>query len=124
MYMHNYFVVNGGWSSWTNDGSCSRTCGRGRQKLIRTCSNPRPFCGGRNCLGLSIRYITCNSDCCPGKIAHTTYIHNTNYLGFGMKSFMDLHICWKLLWFTKFLKDCIMLACLTHICQFMSARLI
>ena len=62
-----YSVVDGGWSSWTC-GSCSKTCGGGTQNCTRSCSNPKPDRGGRNCFGLSVAQNTCNTQCCPGKL--------------------------------------------------------
>ena len=60
------FVVNGGWSSWTCE-ACSKTCGGGTQRCTRSCNRPTPSCGGKDCPGSSVNYITCNSICCPGK---------------------------------------------------------
>ncbi|XP_061176053.1 coadhesin-like [Saccostrea echinata] len=53
--------VNGRWSSWRSwqkSGSCSRTCGQGSILTTRerTCSNPRPRCGGRYCYGAPKQY--------------------------------------------------------------------
>ena len=71
IYNHNYFIytVDGGWSSWRL-GPCSKTCGGGRQKYTTVCDNPKPSCGGKECVGLSA-YTSeqlCNDDCCPGKV--------------------------------------------------------
>ena len=40
----------GRWSSW---GICNKNCGSGTQTRSRrrTCTNPRPQNGGRNCYG-------------------------------------------------------------------------
>ena len=62
-----FIVVDGGWSSWRY-GPCSTSCGGGRQNMARKCINPRPSCGGKDCTGLSIDWITCSNHCCPGKI--------------------------------------------------------
>ncbi|KAK3598049.1 hypothetical protein CHS0354_042420 [Potamilus streckersoni] len=44
--------VDGQWSAWTAWGICSQTCGiggiTGRQ---RTCNNPAPSAGGKDCVG-------------------------------------------------------------------------
>ena len=67
MYVHMCFVssfkiqiyyiylvsVDGGWSNWKLDrlGECSVTCGVGnrRRYLKRTCTNPSPHNGGKDC---------------------------------------------------------------------------
>ncbi|XP_076799785.1 uncharacterized protein LOC143444876 isoform X2 [Clavelina lepadiformis] len=46
------------WSSWTNQGSCSRTCGGGRQKKVRRCLT------GDNCDGRHMIRIQCNTHDC------------------------------------------------------------
>ena len=51
-------IVDGGWSKWSK---CSATCGGGTQ--IRTCTNPEPAYGGKQCQGESER--ACNTDPCP-----------------------------------------------------------
>ncbi|XP_067684946.1 thrombospondin-2-like [Haliotis asinina] len=64
--------VNGGWSSWSSYqavGSCSVTCGTGRQhyKKTRSCTNPAPANGGARCYGSS-EYtfsFTCRRTPCP-----------------------------------------------------------
>ncbi|XP_048771072.2 properdin-like [Ostrea edulis] len=48
--------VNGKWSSWgpwRYTSACSKTCGLGSRLITRkrSCSNPRPKCGGRFCYG-------------------------------------------------------------------------
>lgn len=71
--INDFYIVNGGWSSWAY-GSCSSRCGRGKQTLTRRCSNPKPSCGGNDCPGLSVRQNTCygyycySSRSCSGKI--------------------------------------------------------
>ena len=43
--------VDGGWSPWGNWTRCSKTCGVGYQTQHRTCTNPPPQHGGRDCQG-------------------------------------------------------------------------
>ncbi|XP_071807824.1 uncharacterized protein [Asterias amurensis] len=42
-------VHNGEWSDWTPWSECSKTCSRGNQTRVRTCTNPRPRNGGKPC---------------------------------------------------------------------------
>ncbi|KAK3093008.1 hypothetical protein FSP39_009947 [Pinctada imbricata] len=56
--------VDGGWSAW-KAGSCSKTCGGGRQKLVRYCNNPKPAYGGRKCFGRDEKHVPCNTHKCP-----------------------------------------------------------
>ena len=58
--------VDGGFTNWTNAGKCSKTCGGGTQKQTRTCSNPPPAYGGKNCTGETLRTINCGVSECPG----------------------------------------------------------
>jgi hypothetical protein len=51
-------IVDGGWTSWSK---CSASCGGGTQH--RTCTNPQPAYGGKQCKGASER--ECNMDPCP-----------------------------------------------------------
>ncbi|KFO36960.1 A disintegrin and metalloproteinase with thrombospondin motifs 14, partial [Fukomys damarensis] len=57
---------DGGWSSWTKFGSCSRSCGGGVRSRSRSCDNPPPAYGGRPCSGPLFEYQICNSKDCPG----------------------------------------------------------
>ncbi|XP_027054273.1 mucin-like protein [Pocillopora damicornis] len=61
--------VNGGYSAWTAYGDCSKTCGGGEQTRERTCTNPPPQYGGKDCSGLGPSSSTrsCNEGQCPGK---------------------------------------------------------
>ena len=62
MCMH---TVDGGWTDWI-PGSCSVTCGRGTVWSTRTCTNPRPANGGKDCVGDSWYVKNCYKGCCPG----------------------------------------------------------
>ena len=64
---HICLLVNGGWSSWLT-GPCSKTCGGGVRNVTRECNNPRPRCGGKDCVGISIDRVSCNKRCCPSEI--------------------------------------------------------
>lgn len=58
-------IENGGWSKWDNWGPCSVTCGKGFRTRYRTCSNPAPDNGGKQCGGNDWETSSCvmNSTC-------------------------------------------------------------
>lgn len=62
-----YFLVNGGWSSWSpwRECKCLGKPFQGR-KRTRSCTNPIPINGGSECIGPQIQK---SPDClsCPGK---------------------------------------------------------
>ncbi|XP_040293013.1 LOW QUALITY PROTEIN: A disintegrin and metalloproteinase with thrombospondin motifs 14 [Bufo bufo] len=60
------YTQDGGWSSWSRYGSCSRTCGGGVRSRGRQCNNPPPAYGGRDCLGPTYEYQMCNTEECRG----------------------------------------------------------
>ena len=69
-----YVTVDGGWSEyseWTDYDECSALCGDGTkdQWRSRTCTNPEPAYGGRDCEGLDKQNQTvhCNKKKCGGK---------------------------------------------------------
>ncbi|XP_065053002.1 semaphorin-5B-like [Rhopilema esculentum] len=58
-------VIHGGWSALVLSGKCSKTCGVGIQYKRRTCTNPRPQNGGRQCAGPASFSVQCNIHSCP-----------------------------------------------------------
>jgi hypothetical protein len=56
--------IDGGWSEWSC-GECSVPCGSGTKTCNRTCTNPAPDNGGKNCDGLSYGEQVCNTQACP-----------------------------------------------------------
>ena len=66
LILHFYILVNGGWGSWTTQGTCSKTCGVGVQSRSRTCDNPAPAHSGSPCSGSSSGTESCNLTPCPG----------------------------------------------------------
>ncbi|XP_034953319.1 properdin isoform X2 [Zootoca vivipara] len=55
----------GGWSAWAAWSPCSVTCLRGLQTRQRTCTNPKPDCGG-SCLGDNVEQQPCDTNLiCP-----------------------------------------------------------
>ena len=56
--------IDGGWSDWSKWGNCSKPCGPGIKKRTRTCSNPYPFLGGKDCSGDLFEVSSCKlKDC-------------------------------------------------------------
>ena len=68
-------VVNGAYSPWSSWGTCSKSCLGGVRRRVRTCSNPPPSGGGRECRGLgsSVESQDCNVKSCPGKNVTQTF---------------------------------------------------
>ncbi|XP_048242135.1 uncharacterized protein LOC124112132 [Haliotis rufescens] len=71
------------WTQW-NYSSCSATCGPGQRNgtRSRTCTNPAPAFGGRNCTQplLSEETVNCTDRNCPVNGGFTTW---TNWAGSG-----------------------------------------
>ena len=67
--------VDGGYSNWTEFTNCTKTCGNGTKTRSRSCSNPLPQYGGRNCskLGPDIETVECNTHHCPIDGNYTTW---------------------------------------------------
>ncbi|XP_035222665.1 hemicentin-1-like isoform X3 [Stegodyphus dumicola] len=57
--------INGGWGQWSSWGECSSSCNKGQKKRFRSCDNPTPAGGGRDCLGPSQEIEVCNAFLCP-----------------------------------------------------------
>ena len=85
---HNWNIVDGRWSGWRDWEICSVTCGGGIQNRERTCTNPPPAHGGKDCIGERIISRACNEDPCPGMnktplppllcIKYLVYLHLAN----------------------------------------------
>ena len=58
----NLSILDSGWSSWGDWSECSQTCRLSDVKKIRyrSCVNPDPKYGGRNCPGYSYEYGLCS----------------------------------------------------------------
>uniref|UniRef100_A0A0G4GYC4 WSC domain-containing protein n=1 Tax=Chromera velia CCMP2878 TaxID=1169474 RepID=A0A0G4GYC4_9ALVE len=57
-------AVHGGWTSWSSWTPCSKQCGLGKRHRTRTCSNPYPSRGGRQCYGSAREESTCALKSC------------------------------------------------------------
>ncbi|XP_065674683.1 uncharacterized protein LOC136091274 isoform X2 [Hydra vulgaris] len=55
--------VNGNWSNWTTDESCSNSFCICTIRQERYCNNPAPADGGHDCFGINVRYLENNKIC-------------------------------------------------------------
>ena len=68
---------------------CSATCGEGVITQQRTCTQPSPSCGGRDCTGNHSNVVSCNKNqCCPGTY---TYIHICISYNAGKSALPDIY---------------------------------
>lgn len=51
--------TDGAWSLWGSWTPCSRTCSNGTRSRNRTCTNPKPSHGGKQCQGVRIESTVC-----------------------------------------------------------------
>ena len=65
--------MDGGWTDWKDWTPCSQTCGTGSQERVRSCTQPRPAFGGKDCVGVSRETKSCQARVCPGKIMVLTF---------------------------------------------------
>jgi len=57
--------IDGGFTPWEPVPECTKTCGGGVQKFVRTCTNPPPQHGGNDCDGPKEKIGPCNDFTCP-----------------------------------------------------------
>ncbi|XP_065057183.1 coadhesin-like [Rhopilema esculentum] len=59
-------LIDGGYSEWTKWTECTKTCGGGVRVRTRSCNNPSPSSGGKDCtsLGESEELEVCNNQAC------------------------------------------------------------
>ena len=71
-------VDDGGYSEWSSWSQCSATCGDGRHTRSRSCTNPPPSAGGKDCSELGPEKETgeCNNQGCPGTFNLNKDNHN------------------------------------------------
>jgi len=58
-------AVDGGWSAYSSWSQCSEKCGPGVITSTRTCTDPKPVAGGKQCEGQAQQTKTCpnNPEC-------------------------------------------------------------
>ena len=65
--------MDGGWTDWEDWTPCSQTCGTGSQERERSCTQPPPAFGGKDCVGVSRETKSCQARVCPGKTIVLTF---------------------------------------------------
>ncbi|KAL9981504.1 hypothetical protein ACROYT_G010211 [Oculina patagonica] len=57
--------VHGGFSAWSQWSHCPATCEtKALKRRERTCSNPKPMFGGRDCEGERVQFRNCGTEAC------------------------------------------------------------
>lgn len=72
---HWFVAVDGGWTPWSDWGSCGVTCGYGQKSRFRSCSNPSPEYGGLDCPGDNIELMNCFGGNCSGTKACIIFLN-------------------------------------------------
>jgi len=57
--------VKGGFTQWSEFSACSKTCGKGQRTRTRSCTNPPPSGGGKDCKGAKTQKEKCILGKCP-----------------------------------------------------------
>ncbi|XP_031573734.1 A disintegrin and metalloproteinase with thrombospondin motifs 14-like [Actinia tenebrosa] len=60
--------IDGGWSSWSAYGPCSKSCGQGVKVRARSCTLPSPKFNGKKCQGYTVGISFCQIKLCSGSI--------------------------------------------------------
>ncbi|XP_065675319.1 latent-transforming growth factor beta-binding protein 2-like isoform X2 [Hydra vulgaris] len=68
--------VHGGWTQWSFWSYCSQPCQGGKQTRRRSCNNPLPKYGGKQCNGTDTEHKTCCSDECKNVIVNLNLFFN------------------------------------------------
>lgn len=58
-----FVLVNGGWGQWSEWKTCNAQC---QSIRTRSCDNPEPSNGGRECVGDKLEKTNCTGDICSG----------------------------------------------------------
>ncbi|XP_010767368.1 SCO-spondin, partial [Notothenia coriiceps] len=64
--------VDGHWAEWSEWSECDAQCGGGVRQRNRSCSDPPPKNGGRDCGGMTLQSQSCNSQPCTKDIGTQT----------------------------------------------------
>jgi hypothetical protein len=67
--------VDGHWGRWSSWTSCSTQCGPGTRSRVRTCDDPVPRNGGKNCTEEKMEEKSCVFQSCGlGNVLNTSRI--------------------------------------------------
>ena len=76
---HFFQLVDGGWASWNNWSSCSKTCDPGITTRSRTCTNPPVQYSGAQCPGSNTDTAACTVVMCPSMLpSQKLFFSNVN----------------------------------------------
>ena len=93
------FAVDGGWSDFEPETSCSVTCGVGVQCFARNCSSPVPACGGKMCDGPMMEQRSCDLGPCAVLRMYSVWF--------------NILYC-RLIWWVEFLRIGFVADCITY----------
>ena len=58
--------MHGGWNNFGAWSDCTEECDGGTRSRNRSCDNPAPLNGGRDCEGAAFETESCNTNPCAG----------------------------------------------------------
>ena len=90
LFVIGVLLVSGKWSVWTSWSDCSEACGDGESIRSRTCTEPSPLNGSRNCTGEDLESRFCKLRECSGIVylqvlicSSTLFIESCSKVFFG-----------------------------------------
>ncbi|KXJ07705.1 Mucin-like protein [Exaiptasia diaphana] len=83
--------MNGNFTEWSNWTSCSLSCGNGTRYRSRSCTNPAPAHGGKNCTGPYKETKNCNTQSCPVTLKNSVILrfHGSNQYWQDLSGFLS-----------------------------------
>lgn len=99
-----FTAIDGGYSEWSKFSECNATCGGGIMVRKRSCNNPEPQHGGKNCkgLGTAVEEKNCNSFPCRMSDQHLViaflsgiYFYWMKKGVYGYKIKVTTHFVWS-----------------------------
>ena len=80
--------VHGGWSEWDKWSHCSVSCGAGKRRRFRDCTNPPPSANGQYCGDSWMQEEDCFVDCgeLRKQVSVTCLVRDTTLYWFRLKN--------------------------------------